>query len=338
MNAFLSVKESLKYWRSDVPYYQNELGVAPAYDVAFCDCASSVRDMVQCGAILLDGNDSIEVLVSSRSNLRYNERLSTRLITTPLPRGSFFEIGRGTYVCSPELTFLLASTMVPLRSLIALGCELCGTYSLFGEGSAAIKHAQITDVATIREYLKKVPGMHGVKRAKQALGCMADGSASARETDLYMQYCMRPKYGSFGLGGVELNHTFDLDDHPQAKALTRLKKITPDLYWPKHKIAVEYESTEHHGAYVSVRELLSINRRKLSSDSERRRTYDAMGIFVLTVTDGEFCNYDEVDRIAKLLARHMKKYNIKDDLSSQFCRSELHEWLKIPAEKRGDIL
>lgn len=338
MSVFLSAEGSLSYWRSDAPYFKSELSVAPAYDAIFSSCAHTAQDLSRYSKLELDGPKPLEVLVSSRADLRYNDLIRTRYIAQPLPQGSFYEIETNVYACSPELTFLLAATMVPLRSLIALGCELCGTYSLFGEGSAAIKHAQITDVATIREYLKKVPGMHGVKRAKQALGCMADGSASARETDMYMQYCMRPKYGSFGLGGVEFNHTFDLDDHPQAKALTRLEKITPDLYWPKHKIAVEYESTEHHGAYVSARELLSINRRKLSSDSERRRTYDAMGIFVLTVTDGEFCNYNDVERIAKLLARHMNKHDLLTDMAALSRRSALHEWLKVPAESRSDML
>ena len=294
--------------------------------------------MTRYSCVKFDESEPLEVLVSSRNDLRYTEHLVTRLIAQPLPQGSFFEMERDVYVCSPELTFVLAATMVPLPSLIALGCELCGTYSLFGEGSAAIKHAQITDVATIGSYLKKLGGMHGIKNARQALGCIADGSASPRETDIYMQYCLRPKYGSFGLGGVEFNHTFDLSDYPQAKAMTALEKITPDLYWPQHKVVVEYESTEHHGAYISTRELLSINRRKLASDSERRRTYEAMGFSVLTITDGEFCSYNDVERIAKLLARCMGKHGLVNDIESLSRRSTLHEWLKIPAEKREDIL
>ena len=338
MSVFLSVKGSLAYWRSDVPYYLNELSVAPAYDAVFKNCAHASRDMTRYSSVKFDESEPLEVLVSSRNDLRYSEQVVTRLIAQPLPVGSFFEVESDVYVCSPELTFVLAATMVPLHSLIALGCELCGTYSLFGEGSTAIKHGQITDVETIGSYLKKVGGMHGIKNARQALGCMANGSASPRETDIYMQYCMRPKYGSFGLGGVELNHTFDLDNYPQAKDLTGLEKITPDLYWPKHNIVVEYESTESHGAYVSSRELLSINRRKLASDSERRRTYEAMGFSVLTITDGEFCSYNDVERIAKLLARRMGKHGLVNNIESLSRRSTLHEWLKIPAEKRKDIL
>ena len=338
MAGYLSVKESLRYWRSESPYSDGELNVSPTESVKFTECANTIRELSDFRSLDIDDNSPLEVLVSSPTELRHNNRIATRLIKQPLPKNSFYEIERDLFVCSPELIFLLAAKMVPFRSLIALGCELCGTYALFSKTSTAIKRPFITDVETIRTYLGQASGIHGVKTARQALGSVTDGSASARETDVYMQYCMRPGLGSFGFGGVELNHTFDLDDYPQAHAITNMEKITPDLYWPKHGIAIEYESTENHGAYVTNKELLSINRRKLAKDSTRRRTYEAMGIFVLTVTDGEFCSFDEVERIARLLARRMGKHGLKNDLESQFQRSQLHEWLKIPAEKRKDIL
>lgn len=339
MVGFLSVKESLKYWRSDTPYSTENVVLAPpARNVTFGKCANTIRDLSTFKSIDLEGETPLEVLVSSQAELRHNTRIATRLITQTLPEGSFYEIESGLYVCSPELVFLLAAKMVPLRSLIALGCELCGTYSLFSKSSSAIKHSPITNVSTIREYLGQVPGFHGIKEAKQALGCVTDGSASARETDVYMQYCMRSQYGSFGFSGAELNHTFDLDDYQKVRNFTGMKKITPDLYWPKHRIAIEYESTENHGAYVSNKQLLSINRRKLANDSMRRRTYDAMGIFVLTVTDGEFCSNDDIERIGRLLAKRMNKHDLKQDLESQFRRSQLHDWLKIPIENREDVL
>ena len=339
MLGFLSVKESLKYWRSDKPYYGDELLVAPAKGISLKNCANSLQELERFRSLTDVGADEpLELLVSTQAQLRRGKQLSTRLIAKPLPDGSFFEIEHDLYVCSPELLFLLAASMVPLRSLIALGCELCGTYSLFSASSSAIRHAQITDVGSIRRYLNQVPGTHGIKLAKQALSCIADGSASPRETDVYMQYCMRPKLGSFGLRGVKLNHTLDLNDFPDARELSDMKKITPDLYWPKHKIAIEYESTKNHGAYASTRDLLSINQRKLAKDSTRRRTYEAMGIFALTVTEGEFYNYNDAERIAKLLARQMAKNDIPEDLDSLFRRSQLHEWLKTPIENRKDIL
>lgn len=336
MPLFLSVKGSLEYWRSDTPYGRGELLVSPAYDARLSNCLHAQRDIARFNGVELDEDSPIEVLVSKRAEIRHDSLITTRLITQPLPEGSFYEIENGLYVCSPELLFLLAAGMVPLRSLITLGCELCGTYSLFSDTSTAIKRAQITDVATIGEYLKKIPGMHGIKLARKALSCMADGSASPRETDVYMQFCMSSKHGSFSLGNVKLNETLDVVGH--AKTLTKMEKITPDLYWPEHKVAIEYESTRYHGAYVSTRELLSINRRRLASDSERKRTYKAMGIEAITVTDGEFCDYNEVERIAKLLAQKMGKHGLRDSASLTFRRSELHEWLKIPAENREDVL
>lgn len=337
MAIFLSVAESLKYWRSDEPYdTDNNMAVSPSYGTRLERCEHKLSNLECNKYVRLDGDNPLEVLVSSRADIYHTDRITTRLITYPLPDNSFYEVYRDVFVCSPELTFLLAATKLQFRSLVALGCELCGTYSIFSKCSSAIKHAQITDTAAIGEYLDCVPKMRGVKLARRALKSMADNSASPRETDVFMQYCMNSKLGSYGLGNVELNSTQPVKGY--VRTITGMTEITPDLYWPEHKIAIEYESTENHGAYASSLELLRKNRLILAKDSRRRRTYEAMGILPITITDGEFCSFNDVEGIAHLLARRMGKHGICNDLGTTFRRSELHEWLKIPVENRPDVL
>ena len=334
MPVFLSYRSSLKYWRSDAPYYAQELLVAPAFGVALDDCTTSVyalRDKTR-----LFADDSVfDILVGGRAARRHAAGLSVRMLSLPLPDGSFYQVERDVYACSPELTFALAAADLPLRSLVALGLELCGTYSLFGDSSAAVKRARITDAASIASYLDKIPGLVGAKAARRALRCIRDGSASPRETDLFMMLCLPTKAGGFGLPAAHLNRTMRVPAH--AQSLTGLTAITPDLFWPDHGIALEYESTESHGAYASTRELYGINQRKLASDSERRRTYEAMHVKALTVTNGEFASYSDMRRIAGLIARLMGKHSLSSSVEVEFRRSQLHAWLKVPAQDRDDI-
>ncbi len=334
MSVFLSYKSSLKFWRSDAPYYRSELIVAPEPGIALAGCIAGVRELRDYASYFDNPGECFDVLVGDKPSRRHARALTLRSISAPLPDGSFFKVANGVYACAPELLFLLAAADLPITSLIALGCELCGTYSLFNPSPYGVKHAQLTDIATMTAFLERAQGMHGIKKARRALKWIADGSASARETDLYMMLCLPGKLGGFALPKASLNTTLDV---PQsARALTRLTRITPDLSWPNSGVVVEYESTQTHGAYVSHAEMAALNQEKLASDSERRRTYEAMHLKSLTVTNGEFCSYQEVRRIASLLGRWMGKHGLRSSLSLEAAREDLHAWLKIPVQDRPD--
>lgn len=337
MALFLSAGPSLDYWRSDAPYYAGELLNAPIDHVPFKNCEHTMAQIDRFPSFVSrDRNPVVEVLVARPEDYRSSKDILTRIVAFNPPARSFCKVRKGVYVCSPEFIFLLSASRLSLHALIALGCELCGTYSLFNDSPDGIKHAQITDVDSLGKYLDSASRVRGIKQAHRALRYVKDMSASPRETDLYMMFCLPSSLGGFGLKGAALNTPITVEG--TARRLTGMDHITPDLFWEKGPLAVEYESTEQHGSYISLAELRKMNQEKLASDSERRRTYWALKIPVLTITNGEFIKYDEVERIARVIAGATNRHGLHSSLNTEFARSKLHEWLKVPADSRPDIM
>lgn len=336
MNAVLSDVGSLAWWRSDNPYFEEELVFAPDESATLKEIASdpptdaSVEDL---GFIVDEG--PIELLVSSPSCRRETKSISCRLIGVDLPKEAFFKVKNHLYVCSPELLFLLAASHLSFYELVALGLELCGVYRLDPDGGTP-KRKQITDVKSIKAFLSKVSRTKGLSRARMALEHVVDNSRSPRESDLYMMLCLPSKLGGFGLGKeVELNKTLRVGT--SASSRTAAKEITPDLVWRRWRIALEYESDLWHGGTTADVGLAVIGGRvgnRVSIDSARRRTYEAMSYFCLTVTNDEFVSFDEVCRIARVLAYRMGKHGIRTESRLMYRRSELHDWLRVPQGER----
>lgn len=334
--VFLSVDRSLKFWRSDAPYYNGKVQTSPLECVSMDGCARSIRDIEAYSSVLDGSEEPVEVLVPSKAYCSKTSLLATRVIEFPLPPYSFCRASGNVYVCAPTLLFLLAASRYSLHKLIAVGLELCGTYSPRDGMPSKSDHDAICDVQTLRDYVASITGnVRGIQLARRALQYIEDGSASPRETDAYMMYCLPSRLGGFGLDGVGLNSSVDTKKH--ARAITKLPYIIPDLFWEKSGIALEYESDEWHSIYASgyVPEAMArfVNKTKLMSDSERRRTFEAMEITSITLTNGEFVDFDEAERIARLLTRRMgKRYNSSRRVWVK--RTKLHGWLKVPVLER----
>lgn len=331
MAVFLSVDGSLRYWRSYAPYYNREVMASPSPHASLSEGVSLLKDIdhLDLGEFA-DEHGELELLVSNVSKRSRSHSVTSRVVSTALPDNSFYRVKASVYACSPELLLVLFAARASIFDTIALGCELCGTYSLT-ESIASSQHDAITSVADIQHFLKAAPGLNGADRCRRALRHIRNGSASPRETDLYMMLCLPSRMRGFGLEQVSLNHPLVVP--PWLKSKTGMSKITPDLYWEKGKIAVEYESDEHHLDSPLVRRY---QRQHLTDDSIRRRTYEAMGVSVITVTNGEFIEYSEVSRIAQLLAKLLGKHGLATNPRLELRRTVLHEWLRVPmlARKR----
>ena len=329
MAAFLSVDESLRFWRSDDPSYCGETVVSPAENVLLSEAVGRMCDIDHLHLEeYADADGRLELLVPDAARRSRSKKLGFRVIGADLPRGSFYRAKRSVYVCSPELLLILFAEKASIFETIALGCELCGSYSARTGGN--LKHAALTCVEAIEEYLGKVKMLKGAKRCRKALKYIENGSASPRETDLYMMLCLPSKLRGFGLGGALLNDPQEVGRQHRSK--TNLKKITPDLLWKGKKVAIEYDSNEYH---IDRAGSLDAGRSRLSNDSERRRTYKAIGISVVTVTNDEFIDFDEIERIATLLAKLLGKHGIRRDGILTLRRQQLHEWLRVPVLERG---
>ena len=141
--------------------------------------------------------------------------------------------------------------------------------------------------------------------------------------------CLPPRLGGFGLGGAELNK--GLDVKKQLKSVTSMKHIVPDICWDSKRVVVEYDSDDFH---IDTSETRRKKKARITSDSIKRRTYSAKKYSVVTVTNGEFIDFDEIEMIAVMLSKLLGKHGLRSSKKHAVDRIRLHEWLRVPADQR----
>lgn len=196
-------------------------------------------------------------------------------------------------VSSPEFCFLQMASDIPLIPLIWLGCELCASYAVNPCDPADIPERRPpTSAARIARFLDRMPGAPGIARARRAARYVFDGAASPMEIAAAMTLCLPCSLGGFGLPHPQLNRRIDIG--AQGVSVTGSRFFRCDLYWPEKKVALEYDSSDHH-----------LRSDEVAADSARRNALAFLGITVVTMTTRHLYSPREVERIARVLARQI---------------------------------
>ncbi|MCL1896343.1 MAG: endonuclease domain-containing protein [Clostridiales bacterium] len=169
--------------------------------------------------------------------------------------------------------------------------------TLYGNGEETADdnlygHPPLTNVKALKNLAGRMEGVNGQKNANRALRYIADGSGSPMETILFMLLTLPHQLGGYGLPAPVLNKRIDM-----AKAgISRSGKpyYVLDLFWPKAKLAIEYDSDSYHTGAD-----------RIARDAKKRSDLKARGITVITVTSGQVRSATEFERIAKLISRNL---------------------------------
>ena len=85
------------------------------------------------------------------------------------------------------------------------------------------------------------------------------------ETKLTMFLCLKRTMGGYGLPFPKLN--FPIEPTSAARKAAHKQRYVLDLYWPKRKIDVEYDSDSYHASSEGI-----------ASDAQRRNALQLMGV------------------------------------------------------------
>lgn len=322
MKAFTSHETALTYWRQHFPL-DSELG-RPARVAKAESCAYRKNDVLECVPETFRVPDApIDVLLFDPADRRLSKQVSCCVWSTPIPAGAFYRVG-DMYVSSPEFVFLQMASKVTLRQLVALGCELCGTYVLLPQDSThpmslddhPTRVAPLTDVASIKKFVERAAKAHGRSRALRALRYVIDGSRSPMETMVYMLLCLPPKLGGYGLPKPVMNAEIPLDE--EGRLIAQRRSCWGDLCWVEEKLDIEYHGDVHVGAA------------QMKSDVGRELGIEHMGWRVITVTSPQVLDVTRFEVVAKEAASHIKKRLYPQvmgaTLNRMALRSELEQW------------
>lgn len=235
--------------------------------------------------------------------------------SSPMPSGSFCDAQLNVRVPCPELCFVRLARTMTREELAMTGMMLCGTYAIDPESGKTEYDAQpLTTVSRLRDYIERMPHSSGRRVAQEVARHLADGSASPRESALYLSLTLPTMLGGFQLPKPTLNSPVHLDE--DAQRISGQSFAVCDLLWEDRGCAVEYDSDMMHEG-----------RRK--QDIERRNALESMGIWVLNITTGIFDDFDRLCSCVRALRRRLGLRPAKEEPATMARRRELHQTLRL---------
>ncbi len=300
---------------------------------------------------IIDEGSSVHLRFPHRKTSRRVRGITGHLCTSKLPQGACWRVipedrklaqalssqGIRIFVDCPQLCVVyvaaqaqrtvtkspLSRRVVPMARTIALGSEFCGTYALGTAkalgSSTAYGLEPLISVVELREFLSEAYGVDGLMVARGACEVIAGGQASPAEVALHAGLVLRPGMGGFHFERPATNQP--LLPNESLQALLKHQNITPDLYWERYGLVIEYDGAVHFSA-DGVRE-----------DKRRVFDYQAMELVVLPATAEDIRTVDSFDAFARTVSRVMERVDgpslrrrvnkILADKDARICRSLL---------------
>ena len=270
-------------------------------------------------------NLPLDVTTSSSNSRRRSHTVRAHLLSRSLSEGCAVDVGDGLYVASPEFAFMQVANELSTIELVELGLEICGSYSLSIPGasdaglsaSAETRYelAPLSSVKKMMAFATRTEGMPGRRNALGALRYIVDNSASPMESVLVMLLTLPYRLGGYKLPLPILNTRITMPR--RAEDNTTKSYYICDLYWPKVKVAAEYDSDMYHATSY-----------RIGSDSIRRADLASAGTTLVTVTNQQIRRIAEFDQVAGVLAtltgkRLNNNRNVKFIEARQLLRKEL---------------
>ncbi|MDO4399704.1 MAG: hypothetical protein Q4D27_02005 [Coriobacteriia bacterium] len=313
--------------------------------------AAASSELAEFSALPQGCVNPVEILVGSDSSYHRTHRWRAHVQRSPLPPNSILDIGLNRCMTSPEFFFLRTAPKLSLVQAVLLGMELCGWYSTLmsapyrqhcdkvrtEQGGAllmnpwpptawdlSLEHQRdlmkngfvvrppLTDAASLREYLHRALSEKSNSRALVAARYVADNSRSPMESRIYARYCLPRRYGGFNLVPVELNREFELS--PEVAQAIGIEKYSVDLYWPRGKLAIEYQGRyAHSGLNAEQRDRL------------KRNILETEGVRIISIDSSQYAKGDILDIYAGEIASSMgiEAWRMKPSAAEQRKRLEL---------------
>ena len=288
--AYLTHGSALRYWR------MVRAGMAPRPRAAdqgdLPDAETASFELARHRRWLpFSPNAVLDIGVADKGCVNRVQGFSFHVLGEALCAGSFAQVRDQLMVASPELCFLQASATEKLLPLIELGMELCGSYSLNSMAKRGFDSAPcLASASSLRSMLDAAGGRRGVAIARRALSFIEDGSASPRETELYLMLCLPQSKGGYGMPRPALN--WDVNFGKRVRPLDTKEKAVADMCWPDCKVIAEYDGGEDH-----------LGAEDVVADKSRRSMLAALGYRTIVFTKEDVCSAEALNRRVGQLCR-----------------------------------
>ncbi len=220
-------------------------------------------------------------------------RAVTHISRRSYAKGSFYRIADGLYVSSPELCFVQVAQDASLPELVKVGSALCGTFRLDpAERGGLATRQRLTTQKRLAAFVRSNGGLKGVKMARRALPLLVEKAASPPEVFLRMVLGLPRRCGGYELVGSDVNQRMAVSK--KARVMSDRGTLVPDLLWPDHRVAVEYDSNSEH-----------LTSSQVARDAKKRLALAHDGFKVFTVTLQQLRDPRSMRHVAEEIAREI---------------------------------
>ena len=276
-----------------------------------------------------DRRRHLHVLVPQQKDSVRMTNVESHCYSGTLPRGSIVWLDTHASMVCPELLFLQMANVFSLPALVMLGYELCGNFSRSPDdplhGDVATPVPAATSVERIADFLKDVPHVWGVKRARQALGFVSDNALSAPEALIATMYSLPEEESGYGIGPTTLNARVRINDDNECVDDDQARSRYPDLLFPFARVGINYdggnhldlsglisaaqstvletEKERHDQAVLDLLNKREAVRNKYIDDNLRDRQLASRGYLVLRATKEDIESLEKLDAFTRDLLR-----------------------------------
>ena len=208
-------------------------------------------------------------------------------------RDSFVRVAPGVFVASPELSFVQVAQKESFAKTLLYGYALCGTFALDETRKSGLaERERLTSVRRLEGYVGRCGDLRGIKRAREAVRYVREGSASPRESKLSMMLTLPLCHGGKGFPAAKLNKRIDIPN--RFAWLGGRNYYVADLFWEGARVTAEYDSDLEHTNKVSI-----------YRDSDKRNTLMDMGYSPLCFTSIQLDDPEAFDHAVEALRRKL---------------------------------
>lgn len=321
MNVFMTHISALAFWRAAAAAGQLVGSYPPAR--SFENCSTFKSDYID-AAYFNYGSGPLHVSLPHGARLPRGEEFACHAIRRTPAVGSFRKLRQGLFVSTPERCYIELARTLDLNELVLLGFELCGFYVFVPHGNDDYTEIAepLTSVGKLKHEVSLYPGVPGVATALKALSWVLDFSRSPMETISEQRLVRQVHAGGYKVKTPQPNAPFRLGT--AAAKMAGRESFTCDLLWPEERVALEYDSKEHHSdpeqaAYDAERasiiefdggSLISVTPRIEQSverfDAMARRLFKLLGMRYRKPTAGQMSKKLELRRKLYQAERRIK--------------------------------
>lgn len=300
MKAFLVDISAFQIWFGDqgVIRTNNPIGLVRDYDLA----ASRRTDLPldQVGKFGLRGQ--MHVAVPNHARRHHQAGITAHVMSSPAPY-SFVRLSKDVYVESPEATLIRMASHLDHGELAVMVNQLLSHYRICN--GAIVSARPLSTEARLLQQLKQSKGKRGAKIVRTALAYAVVGTASPAEAKVAALLTLPARWGGKGLPVPEANAEITLVPSTSRRCVTadptsaemvirNGTKRYADYLWRAWKLILEYDSDEFHAS-----------RKKLGADSARRAELQRAGYTVVTLTNRQLSNIEELSVVVDTLLNKM---------------------------------